>query len=115
MNKLEPFLKSRQGGAAIVYATTQLDAENVAAELDRRGIENSFYHAGVQAEDRKSIQDDFMAKEGVVVATIAFGMGIDRANIRQVVHFMIPKTLENYSQEIGRAGRDGLPSTVLML
>ncbi|ORY63806.1 ATP-dependent DNA helicase [Leucosporidium creatinivorum] len=112
---LVPFLKSRGAGGAIVYATTHSDAEKVVASLKEKGLESKFYHAGVPAEDRKATQDWFTAGQGIVVATIAFGMGIDKSDIRQVVHFMIPKTLENYSQEVGRAGRDGLPATCLMM
>ncbi|CDR41594.1 hypothetical protein NBRC10512_007702 [Rhodotorula toruloides] len=113
---LVPALKSRGDGAAIVYVTTQKQAEEVAQELhDLHGIEARPYHAGLKADDRKTIQDWFIGGNGVVVATIAFGMGIDKANIRMVAHFQLPKTLENYSQEIGRAGRDGLPSLCLMV
>lgn len=80
-----------------MYATTHGDAERVVAALKDKGLESRFYHAGVSAEDRKATQDWFIAGQGIVVATIAFGMGIDKADIRQVCHFMIPKTLENYS------------------
>lgn len=95
---LVPALKSRGDGAAIVYVTTQKQAEEVAQELhDLHEIEARPYHAGLKADDRKTIQDWFIGGNGVVVATIAFGMGIDKANIRMVAHFQLPKTLENYS------------------
>ncbi len=96
---------------AIVYVTLQKTAEQVAAFLAGKGRRAEAYHAGMADEVRTAVQDDFMAgKVDVIVATIAFGMGIDKANIRGVFHYNLPKTLENYQQEIGRAGRDGAPS-----
>ncbi|GAA6007669.1 RecQ family ATP-dependent DNA helicase [Rhodotorula paludigena] len=113
---LAPFLRSRGNGAAIVYVTVQKTAMELATALkEHHGIDAQPYHAGMTADKRKEVQEWFIGGNGVVVATIAFGMGIDKANIRQVVHFQLPKTLENFSQEIGRAGRDGLPSTCLMM
>ncbi|GAA5949472.1 hypothetical protein JCM10213_005240 [Rhodosporidiobolus nylandii] len=115
LSLLVPFLKTRGDGASIVYVTVQKQAEELAAELVAKGVDARAYHAGMAPDKRKETQDWFIGGNGVVVATIAFGMGIDKANIRQVCHFQLPKTLENYSQEIGRAGRDSLPSTCLML
>ncbi|ALS98103.1 RecQ family ATP-dependent DNA helicase [Lacimicrobium alkaliphilum] len=94
--------------SSIVYVTLQHTAEQVAQQLKQSGIEAQAYHAGMDSERREQVQRDFMS--GVtpcIVATIAFGMGIDKADIRRVIHFDLPKSIENYSQEIGRAGRDG--------
>ncbi|WP_392341777.1 ATP-dependent DNA helicase RecQ [uncultured Shewanella sp.] len=96
-------------GAGIVYVTLQQTAEDVAAHLIRQGINAAAYHAGMEQTVRQHIQQQFMQNHiQVIVATIAFGMGIDKSDIRFVIHFDLPKSIENYSQEIGRAGRDGL-------
>jgi len=101
----------RESGPTIVYVTLQRTAEEVAAQLRRAGIDAMPYHAGLGSELRASTQDWFLSStDGVVVATIAFGMGIDKADIRYVYHYNLPKSLENFSQEIGRAGRDGAAS-----
>ncbi len=96
---------------AVVYVTFQKTAAEVAAHLVTAGLRARAYHAGMDAEERSATQESFMRGEcEVIVATIAFGMGIDKADIRSVIHFNLPKTLENYQQEIGRAGRDGQPA-----
>ncbi len=97
---------------AIVYVTLQQSAEVVATFLQKKGgLKARAYHAGLSAEVRSEAQDDFMSgKTDIIVATIAFGMGIDKSDIRSVFHYNLPKTIENYAQETGRAGRDGAPS-----
>ncbi|MES2817417.1 MAG: ATP-dependent DNA helicase RecQ [Pseudomonadota bacterium] len=114
--RLVQWLGAKGGQPSIVYVTLQKTAEQVAEHLSRHGLAASAYHAGMPHEQREAIQRQFMGGTlNCIVATIAFGMGIDKSDIRNVVHFDLPKSIENYSQEIGRAGRDGQASDCLVL
>jgi ATP-dependent DNA helicase RecQ len=109
-------LSHHSPGPTIVYVTLQKSAESLAQRLAEAGWPARAYHAGMQDTERAEVQEWFMASEhALVVATIAFGMGVDKANIRYVYHYNPPKSLENYAQEIGRAGRDAAPSVCHML
>jgi ATP-dependent DNA helicase RecQ len=113
---LLPWLKARAAASGIIYVTLQKMAEDLAQLLRQQGINATAYHAGLGSEQRLAIQQQFMSGQlPLIVATIAFGMGVDKSDIRYVVHYDLPKSIENYAQEIGRAGRDGLPADCLAL
>ncbi len=103
-------------GGVIVYCISRKDTEAMAEHLKGRGIQTACYHAGLSPEERLRVQEAFKREDlPVVVATVAFGMGIDRSNVRCVVHAAMPKSVEAYTQEAGRAGRDGLPAECVLL
>ncbi|HET9495568.1 MAG TPA: ATP-dependent DNA helicase RecQ, partial [Chloroflexia bacterium] len=115
MHRLVDVCKNEQG-SGVVYARSRETCEQLAAMLRRAGVKAAHYHAGLPAEERSRVQESFMTdRTRVIVATIAFGMGIDKSNVRFIVHFSPPDTLEGYVQESGRAGRDGRPARCVLL
>ena len=109
------FLNERPNESGIIYCLSRKSTESITHKLQAAGFKARAYHAGLPAEERSAVQEDFITDNSpIIVATIAFGMGIDKSNVRWVIHYNLPKNVEGYYQEIGRGGRDGLPAHALL-
>ena len=116
LTQILQFLEDWESASGIIYCLSRKRVEDLAVNLQRQGYRAAAYHAGLPARQRERVQDDFLRdRTKIIVATIAFGMGVDKPNVRYVVHHDLPKSIESYYQETGRAGRDGMESEALLL
>lgn len=112
---IEKFLKENRGQPGIIYCLSRKGTEEIAGKLRKKGFNARYYHARVELDERRKVQNAFQRDEiEIICATIAFGMGIDKPNIRWVIHYNMPKNVESYYQEMGRSGRDGQPAEALL-
>lgn len=111
MGRLKKLLTNSPGESIIIYCRSRSKTENTAQQIQRWGLKAGFYHGGLEARQKKQGLEDWKNEiRPIMVATNAFGMGIDKSNVRKVIHLIMPESMESYYQETGRAGRDGLPS-----
>jgi ATP-dependent DNA helicase RecQ len=115
LQQIQNFIKKHEGQPGIIYCLSRKGTETVASSLSNAGFKAAYYHAGLASDKRSRVQEQFLKDDiQVIVATVAFGMGIDKSNVRWVIHYNLPSNVESFYQEIGRAGRDGSPADTVL-